>query len=149
MVSSPAMKVGTVPVLLLALAAAALALPGCASGPTRKEIRTGVEIGPGGRVEGRMSLTVEGLPSLRLYHGGKGVGHVVRTPSGRVLSDGPLESLMLVFDDASCAEGEAIIVLESPEGGRVAVNASSLAEMSLRWDLSRANATNAGNSPPH
>lgn len=129
------MKGLPVPGLLVALLAAS-----CASSPGRAEVRTAVDLGPGGRVEGTMALRDIGLPDLRLVRRGPGpVGHVVRTPSGRVLSDGPLERLHLVYDDAACAEGEAVIVLEcaGPEATVVAVTASGIGGTGLKWDLSR------------
>ncbi len=142
MVSSPAVKAPPVLALLAALLAAA-----CAS-PDRQELRTAVDLGPGGRAEGTMALRGIGLPDLRLVRRGPGaVGHVVRTPSGRVLSDGPLERLHLVYDDASCAEGEAVIVLEAAAGepSVVAVTASGIGGVGLKWDLSRAH---PGTVPP-
>jgi len=129
------MKAPPVLALLAAFAAAACAAPG------RVEVRTRVELGPGGRAEGRMTLVGVGLPSLRLVSGGPGpVDHVVRTPSGRVLSEGPLERLFLVFDDPACAEGEAVIVLESgaDAGAVVGVNASAIGGAAVKWDFSRA-----------
>lgn len=133
------MKAPPVPALLLALLLAPLA--SACSSPGRQELRTAVDLGPGGRVEGTMTLRDIGLPDLRLVRQGPGVaGHVVRTPSGRVLSEGPLERLHLVYDDASCAEGEAVIVLEAGEGAGVvvAVIASGIGGAGLKWDLSRA-----------
>jgi len=138
------MKAPPVPALLAALLAAACASPG------RQELRTRVELSPGGRAEGRMTLAAGGLPSLRLVNGGPGrVGHVVRTPSGRVLSEGPLERLFLVFDDPSCAEGEAVIVLEAAgdAAAAVGVNASAIGPIGLKWDLSRARSEAAPPKP--
>jgi hypothetical protein len=133
---APLLRFSPLPALLALLAAAAA---GCAS--DRQEIRAALRLGPGGVAEGRARLAGAELVSLRLHDAGPGQATgSVRTPSGRVLHEGPVGSLFLVFDEASHVEGEALVRLEAaPAAGSTVVYVlSGVGGVSLVWDVSRA-----------
>ncbi len=107
----------------------------------RQDFGSTVDLGPGGRAEGSLVLHGGGLVGIRLYNRGPGrVDYGLRTPSGRVLSSGPLDSVLLVPDDASFAEGRVVVVLEALAGAGAAVGVLVTAETGpgCEWDLSRA-----------
>jgi hypothetical protein len=107
----------------------------------RHDFGSSVDLGPGGRAEGSLALHDGGLVSLRLRNRGPGrVDYDLRTPSGRVLSSGPLDSVLLVPDDAACAEGRVVLVLEAfaDAGATVGVLVSAESGPGCEWDLSRA-----------
>lgn len=125
--------------LLLPLVLAPVAvLAACTT--VRQDFGSGVDLAPGGRAEGSLALR-GGLVAIRVQNRGPGrVDYVLRTPSGRVLSSGPLDSVFLVPDDAAAAEGRVILVLETgaDAGATVGVLVSAESGPGFEWDLSRA-----------
>ncbi len=120
--------------LALAACSLALLLAGCA---TSHEVTSSMALGPGGRVEGVLSVPAGSRATLRLANRGPGKAFfVVREDGGETLRDGQLDEAQATTE--STEPVWLIVVLEGGDEGTTNVSwqVSSTAGAEMEWDLS-------------